>query len=69
VHTLSAVCKSRCAASTYGVNTYFSSTGFFTFLRLGIVLPLTPRTSTPPDCMMPSCLCMRTGIAVTCKQV
>ena len=67
VHTLNDVCKSRCVGSVYGVNTYFSSTGLLTFLRLAILLALTPRTSTPPDWMMPSCLFMCTGITVTCR--
>jgi len=67
VHTLNEVCRSRCVGSVYGVNTYFSSTGLLTFLRLAIVLVLTPRTSTPPDWMMPSCLFMCTGITVTCR--
>jgi len=67
VHALNEVCKSRCVGSMYGVNTYFSSTGLLMFLRLPIVLALTPRTSTPPDWMMPICLCMCTGITVTCR--
>ena len=67
VHTLNAVCKSKCAGSMYGVNTYFSSTVLLTFLRLAIALAPAPRISTPPDWMMPSCLCMCTGITVTCR--
>ena len=67
LHTLNEVCRSSCVGSMYGVNTYFLSTGLLTFLRLAIVLALTPRTSTPSDWMMPSCLFMCTGITVTCR--
>jgi len=67
VHTFNEVCRSRCVGSLYGMNTYFSSTGLLTFLRLAIALALTSHTSTPPDWMMPSCLCMCTGITVTCR--
>ena len=67
VHTHNEVCKFKCVGSVYGVNTYFSSTGLLTLLRLAILLDLAPRNSTPPDWMMPSCLFMCTGITVTCR--
>jgi hypothetical protein len=64
VHTLSAAWRSMCAGSTLGVNTCFSSTGFFRHLHRGMGLILSPRTSTPADLMMSSSLYTYTGNTV-----